>query len=127
MGVEIRPLVPCEVTVKKVLPAVRAALSHIMVKDLGMSLYDAAKALDVTPAAVSNYISGKRGKELSSILLANKRYRLGLKGLASRLLSKDAGLDDIVEFVCEICRDARRNKPIPPKIKREYEKAVKRN
>lgn len=98
-----------------------------MVKNFGISLYDVAKTLEITPAAVSNYISGKRGKDLSKVLLTSEEYRSELEGLASRLLSKDAGLDDIIEFVCEICRDARRNKPIPSDIKREYERSVKKN
>ena len=107
------------------LPAVRAALSVIMVNELGSSLYDAAKSLGITPAAVSNYISGKRGSELASVLLSSNEFREELEELAKRLISREATLDDIIEFVCGICKDARMNKPLPKKLKSEYQRILK--
>jgi len=89
------------------LPAVRAALSIIMINDLNASIYDTAKALGITPAAVSNYISGKRGSELVDKLLSNDKIRYELEDLAKKLAKKEASHDDIIEFLCKICKDVK--------------------
>ena len=53
---------PCEEYVKVMLPALRAALALILINDFKLSLYKAAKLLGVTPATITNYLQGRRGK-----------------------------------------------------------------
>jgi len=54
--------VNCEVMFWKVVPAIRRELARILVEDLGMSKKDAAEAIGTTPAALSQYLRGKRGR-----------------------------------------------------------------
>jgi predicted transcriptional regulator len=54
---------PQEVEVFYILPAIRRELS-IALKDLGKSQREIAKLLGVTEAAVSQYISKKRGQDV---------------------------------------------------------------
>lgn len=53
---------PCEKAVWHYLPQIRADLAITLVKN-GMSQSQAAKKLDVTPAAISQYIHKKRGMQ----------------------------------------------------------------
>src|SRR5947207_417975 len=54
---------PQEVEVFYILPAIRKELS-IVLKELGKSQKDIAKLLGVTEAAVSQYLSAKRGSDI---------------------------------------------------------------
>ena len=54
-------IVLCDITVRKYLPAMRAEMVLRLVQNEGVSQSDAARRLGVTRAAVSQYLSGKRG------------------------------------------------------------------
>jgi len=54
-------LMHCDTMVRNLLPPMRAEMITRLVRDQGMSQSDAAKRLGVTRAAVSQYMSGKRG------------------------------------------------------------------
>ena len=50
----------CEVSARKVLPIIRKELA-IAMKERGMRTGEIAKILETSPAAISQYMSGKRG------------------------------------------------------------------
>ncbi|MCX8173775.1 MAG: transcriptional regulator [Thermoplasmata archaeon] len=56
--------VPCEDAVWEILPAIRRELAISLVKERALSQREAAKILGLTEAAVSQYISSKRGGKL---------------------------------------------------------------
>ncbi|MCJ7615856.1 MAG: hypothetical protein MUO43_04900 [Desulfobacterales bacterium] len=56
---------PCELMVRRVLPSVRAEVTRIMVFEHGMLKQDVATILGISNAAVSQYISSKRGAEVN--------------------------------------------------------------
>ena len=53
--------VPCEIITWYVLPSIRRKLATVMIDKYGMYQKDAAKFLGVTDAAISQYLSRKRG------------------------------------------------------------------
>jgi len=53
--------VTCEIVTWYLLPAIRREISAIMTNDYGMQQKDAARLLGVTSAAISQYLSRKRG------------------------------------------------------------------
>ncbi len=87
---------PCEIIVNYILPSVRAQLSKELVQ-LGNSQRKVSKILEITPAAVSQYISGKRG------------YALNFDDDSLDILKKMAkeihgnGDVDIGKEVCNVC------------------------
>lgn len=88
----------CDVMVRKYLPAMRAEMVVRLVHREGISQSDAAKKLGVSRAAVSQYLSGKRGDmkveispELDTLI---DQWALGITG-------SDAGIT-----LCDICRCA---------------------
>ena len=58
-------LLPCEVGVKTVLPAVRALMARTIVEKHGMKEEEAAQILDLSQSAVSKYITKTRGNTLT--------------------------------------------------------------
>jgi len=56
--------VPCETAVWETLPFIRCSLTICMVKEHCLSQKEAAEKVGVSAGAVSQYICGKRGKEM---------------------------------------------------------------
>ena len=54
--------IPCEIVTWYVLPVIRQEIAMLLVKNHGVSQKEAASLLGVTDAAVSQYLSKKRGK-----------------------------------------------------------------
>ena len=54
-------LMHCDTMVRNILPPMRAEMVSRLVRDQGLSQSDKAKRLGVTRAAVSQYLSRKRG------------------------------------------------------------------
>jgi predicted transcriptional regulator len=88
---------PCEEIVWDVLPSIRAAIAEELIKR-GISQKEASKMLGITPPAVSQYVSKKRGY--------NIEFREDIRGaigkLADDLIEKK--VDDLAKRICEICR-----------------------
>ena len=91
---------PCEIIVWKLLPVLRKELAKEM-KELGISQKEIAQRLGVTPAAVSQYITAKRGKDLD----LNDEFKAEIKASAKRLADKsfttgdDCYLDLAISFL----------------------------
>ncbi len=54
-------LLPCEVAVKSVIPAIRSAIARELTESYGLKQKDVAELLGVTQTAVSKYTSHCRG------------------------------------------------------------------
>jgi hypothetical protein len=88
----------CEIIARKYLPVIRAEMVLRLVRNEGVSQSDAARSLGVTRAAVSQYLSGKRGD--SKVVLSHE-----LEKLIDRWELSLAGLDTKITL-CDICRCA---------------------
>jgi predicted transcriptional regulator len=91
---------PCEVIVWDVLPSIRAAIAEELVKR-GLSQKEVSRLLGITPPAVSQYVSKKRGY---NIQFAND-VKLAIEKLADDLIQNK--VDNLVERICEICKSLR--------------------
>ena len=96
---------PCELVVWYLLPAIRSELAkaldreHILQKDT-------AKYLGMTPAAVSQYISGKRGGDME----LPEEITLKINELAKKMINEDMSPFDVMKSICPICIEARKKK-----------------
>jgi len=100
-------ILPCEIAAAKILPSIRAALAIVLVVKLNTSKYEVAKMLGLTPAAVTNYIEGKRGSVYLRRILADKELYSLINELA-KLIRENGGLQGDAlkryqEVVCTIC------------------------
>ena len=54
---------PCESVIWHILPAIRKGLTKCMIEEYGLSQKEVAEKLGLTTAAISQYLSNKRGKD----------------------------------------------------------------
>jgi predicted transcriptional regulator len=88
---------PCEEIVWDVLPSIRAAIAEELVKR-GISQKEVSRMLGLTPPAVSQYVSKKRGYNIEF----REDIRAAISHLAEDLIAKK--VDDLTARICEICK-----------------------
>ncbi|GBF09279.1 conserved hypothetical protein [Aeropyrum pernix] len=77
---------PCEYAAKNIFPSIRASIAKILVEEYKMSKYSVAKMLGATPAAVSYYISGKRGEKFVDRIIRDEEIYSIVREAASLLV-----------------------------------------
>ena len=82
-------LFECEKRSRQLLPIIKAALIRALHRE-GVRVKDIAKMLDMTPAAVSQYLHGKRGKNIK------------VKGIDELVRKAKAG-ELKQEDICRLC------------------------
>jgi hypothetical protein len=99
--------------VRYILPAIRAKLAQELVEKHGFRSKDAAEKLGLTQAAVSQYMSSKRGQQGIEILQKSSGAEKILNELIEKIVDGDFKLDDEVEYLCRICERLRKEGLIP--------------
>ena len=92
----------CDTMIRKYLPAMRAEMVYRLVLRDGMSQSDAAKRLGVTRAAISQYISKKRGD--SGLEISHELNKL-IDRWAVEVRDENPSIT-----ICDICRCALKKK-----------------
>lgn len=95
---------PCELLVWHLLPAIRSELAKSIRKER-FTQKEIAKKLGITPAAVSQYMSKKRGHDMEF----SDRIKEMINALAKRIVEEDLSEFKIMEEVCVICLEARKS------------------
>ena len=98
-------LVPCEVAVKCVLPAVRAMIAKELMAKYQLKQVEVAELLGVSQPAISLYFRKRRGKAIN---LANESEVTNLiENLATSLVKDNLPPRVCIPMFCEICRTIR--------------------
>lgn len=80
------------------LPVIRKGFAESMINDFGLSQKEAAERLGITPAAVCQYISKKRGKlEISDEIILKE-----IKISAENIIENGGGA--VLPETCRICK-----------------------
>jgi uncharacterized protein len=96
---------PCGAVVWYLIPAVSASLAKQLEKE-GLSQAQIAAKLGTTRAAVSQYLSGKRGTELK----LGPRSKAKVAQIAKRLAKGGVSDSELSLAMCEVCAIARRER-----------------
>jgi predicted transcriptional regulator len=91
---------PCQEVVWDLLPAIRAALAAALVRK-GLSQLEVARLLETAPAAISQYLSGKRGYRIEF----DDDVRAEIERAADELARGETA--DVPARLCAICRSIR--------------------
>jgi predicted transcriptional regulator len=91
-------MIPCEFMVNELLPTIRRQTT-IFLASKNHSQKEIAQMLDITDAAVSQYLSKKRGKQVSRLEKEIKRY----------IQEKYDIKKSFSENVCDICMHIRKS------------------
>ncbi|OFV68534.1 MAG: XRE family transcriptional regulator [Candidatus Syntrophoarchaeum caldarius] len=92
---------PCELIVWYILPSIRAGLASTLIES-GVSQKEVAAKLGITQAAVSQYLSKKRG---SSTELGEEAMN-AIRELGDSIIAGDF---DLLTGICDICRIVRKS------------------
>ncbi|MCE4603786.1 MAG: transcriptional regulator [Aeropyrum sp.] len=93
---------PCEYAAKNIFPSIRASIAKILVEEFNMSKYSVAKILGATPAAISYYISGKRGEKYVNEIVNDEELLNIVREAAALLVAKAERGEDDKEYVARI-------------------------
>ena len=89
---------PCEYIVWNGLPIIRKEIAVSMIDDYGLSQKETAEKLGISPAAVSQYLSGKRGK----MNIVDEELCKQINISAKRIIQQGDGL--LVSETCRLCK-----------------------
>jgi len=91
----------CEKMMWNGLPVIRKEIAESMIKDYGLSQKETAEKLGITPAAVCQYVSGKRGRIDITDELILKEVRVSAKKIIE---NGDRGCKSETCRLCKIIR-----------------------
>ena len=93
----------CEYMMWNGLPVIRKEIAVSMINDYGLSQKETAEKLGITPAAVCQYISRKRGRiEISDTDLLSE-----IKLSAGKIIENGDG--QVISETCRICKMLRKD------------------
>jgi len=89
---------PCEYMMWNGLPVIRKEIAESMINNFGLNQKEAAHKLGVTPAAVCQYLSKKRGK----VKIVDKDVLIEINRSAERIIQQEGGA--VISETCRICK-----------------------
>jgi len=89
---------PCENIIWYGIPVIRRELAFCLINQFGLSQKEAADKLGITPSAVSQYVSKKRGK----ITILDDKIIKEIKLSANKI--NDQGESVLNSELCKICK-----------------------
>jgi len=98
-------LMPCEIAVKSVIPAVRAYIAAELTQTHHMKQTEAAKCLGITQTAISKYVSHVRGRVIK--IDQTDRTRKIVNQIASEVANNKISGPEIIPRLCEVCKAVR--------------------
>lgn len=100
---------PCEYIIWHGLPVIRKEIAENLVFKHGLSQRQAAKKLGITPAAVSQYLSKKRGK----LRITDQIMIQEINNSTERIV--DQGESIVLVETCRLCKIIKKNNGFPLK------------
>lgn len=95
---------PCEVSSRYVVPALRFLIARKLIYEHDVTQSEAAKLLGVSQPSISHYLNSKRGARVARALVRSRKIRRFVDRYVERLLEKRAPPRDMP--FCEICGPA---------------------
>jgi predicted transcriptional regulator len=101
-------LLPCEVAVKSLIPAIRSAIARELIHSYGMKQKEVANLLGVTQTAISKYTRNVRGIVFRVEDVEEIKPRL--QHIVTSLANGDASKYELPKMVCGVCEALRRRR-----------------
>jgi predicted transcriptional regulator len=90
--------IPCEYIIWNGLPIIRKEIAVSMINDYGLSQKETAEKLGISSGAVSQYLSGKRGR----INVNDKAISKEVNKSAKRIIQQ--GDKILISEICRLCK-----------------------
>jgi predicted transcriptional regulator len=98
---------PCEAVVQYMLPAFRSYLAKVLINEYHLSQVVVAKRLGTTQAAISHYISSKRGNKKMDQFESIPLMKEIVREVARKIDSGKIAPVDILPYFCKMCKSLR--------------------
>ena len=95
--------IPCEVIVWYVVPSIRRELAIELIKSNKISQKKTARLLDITTAAISQYVNDKRGNRIYEYIMDAKTKKLVKTQIATASKEIMRNPNCTVGEICKIC------------------------
>ena len=103
----------CESIARYVLPLYRAYIAKELIEKHGFTQVKAARKLGTTQAAISQYVTSKRGnKSIPNYDAVAPDVQAAAAKTANRMTKKDMNREEFSESFCELCITLRKAKKI---------------
>jgi predicted transcriptional regulator len=113
-------LIPCEVGVKTVLPAIRSLMARAIVEKYQMKEKQAAEILGLSQSAISRYTKKNRGNTLT--IEHVPEVQVLIDQLITALLNEPQQKTRITELFCQTCKTIREKGLMCPLCKEKTSK-----
>jgi len=110
-------ILPCEVGVRTVLPAVKAVMARQIVEKHGLSEQQTAELLGLSQSAVSRYVGRERGN-LLHIEDSNDILAL-ITQMVTSLIKEPTNKTEILKLFCQTCQAIREKGLMCPNCQKE--------
>jgi hypothetical protein len=94
---------PCVIIVKHVLPAIRVLVMKELIEKYNMRKIDASTKMELTPAAITQYLKGERGAVLLNEIGQSEEAMKGVSKLAEILAKGNVSIESVVAQLCDTC------------------------
>lgn len=111
-------ILPCEVGVKTVLPAVKAIMARSIVEKHGLNEKETGDLLGLSQSAVSRYIARQRGSNLIAIENTTEVLDL-IDQMVLTLLKEPQDKYQVLELFCKTCTTIREKGLMCPTCQKE--------
>jgi predicted transcriptional regulator len=98
---------PCVVVVQYILPALRVAIARELIETYGFRRVEAAKKMDMTPAAVTQYLKRIRGSTASDLIGRSRKVMEAVSDISRDIAMGEGSTDALLVKMCRACRTAR--------------------
>ena len=104
----------CEAFARHILPLYRSFVAKELVEKYGYTQVEAAKKLGTTQAAISQYLTSKRGiKRISNYDEIAPQIQITAAKAAKRLTTRKMSPEEFSASLCDLCTHLRQTKKIP--------------
>ena len=111
-------ILPCEVGVKTVLPAVKAMMAREIVANHGLNEQQTAELLGLSQSAVSRYVNKERGNILLTIQNSNEILTL-INQMVTTLIKEPNNKSEVLRLFCQTCKAIREKGFMCPHCQKE--------
>ena len=105
---KLRP--PCETVMKESLPILRSLIVKDLIEKYGFSQVEVANKLGMTQAAISQYVSSKRGIKKSAKIEKSSKLKTMARQISKDIAENNRSDFDVTTLLCKLCLGHREKK-----------------
>ena len=98
---------PCMIVVQYILPALRVAIAKELIEKFELRKIDVADKMNVTPAAITQYMKRSRGDTASLMIERSGNVKDLVSDISRDLAEKKSPPDVLLMKLCRACRAVR--------------------